>query len=82
MNNLREDDWQFFMGTEHVFDNLTIDTEELLFTEYLSRILQIMHALKKEKRMDFMIIPRNLVDDNLRPNYDKMLNNARRELKQ
>lgn len=32
--------------------------------------------------MDFMIIPRNLVDDNLRPNYDKMLNNARRELKQ
>ena len=78
----REDDWQFFMGTEHVFDNLTIDTEELLFTEYLSRILQIMHALKKEKRMDFMIIPRNFVDDNLRPNYDKMLNNARRELKQ
>ena len=78
----KKDDWQFFMGTEHVFDNLTIDTEELLFTEYLSRILQIMHALKKEKRMDFMIIPRNLVDDNLRPNYDKMLNNARRELKQ
>ena len=70
------------MGTEHVFDNLTIDTEELLFTEYLSRILQIMRALKKEKRMDFMIIPRNFVDDNLRPNYDKMLNNARRELKQ
>ena len=53
MNNLREDDWQFFMGTEHVFDNLTIDTEELLFTEYLSRILQIMHALKKRETYGF-----------------------------
>ena len=80
LKHIQEKLFDYQMQLEEMEDDL--DNEERCFTEYLSRILQMMHALKKEKRMDFMIIPRYLVDDNLRPNYDKMLNNARRELKQ
>nr|DAY71182.1 MAG TPA: hypothetical protein [Caudoviricetes sp.] len=78
----REDDWQFFMGAEHVFDLMTMDYEERCFTEYLSRILQMMHALKKEHRMDFMIIPRWSVDDSLHTDYDRMLDDVKKELKE
>lgn len=78
----RKDDWQFFMGAEHVSDLMTIDYEERCFTEYLSRILQMMHALKKEHRMDFMIIPRWSVDDSLHADYDRMLDDAKKKLKE
>lgn len=43
----REDDWQFFMGAEHVFNLMMIDYEERCFTEYLGEILERMHGLKK-----------------------------------
>lgn len=70
------------MGTEHVFDLMTMDYEERCFTEYLSRILQMMHALKKEHRMDFMIIPRWSVDDSLHTDYDRMLDDVKKKLKE
>jgi len=78
----REDDWQFFMGAEHVFDLMTMDYEERCFTEYLGEILERMHGLKKERRMDFMIIPRWLLDDSLHVDYDRMLDDVKKELKE
>ena len=78
----REDDWQFFMGAEHVFDLMTMDYEERCFTEYLGEILERMHGLKKEHRMDFMIIPRWLLEDSIHVDYDRMLDDVKKELKE
>lgn len=72
------DDW----CAEHIFDLMTMDYEERCFTEYLGEILERMHGLKKERRMDFMIIPRWLLDDSLHVDYDRMLDDVKKELKE
>lgn len=80
LKHIQEKLFDYQMQLEEMEDDL--DNEERCFTEYLGEILEGMHGLKKERRMDFMIIPRWLLDDSLHVDYDRMLDDVKKELKE